>query len=149
MAERRGDITWLALALAMVGLVAIGLWSFATDWAPSTELYPLQGLDLGENPPAAEWPTVRAAGADFVYLVATAGADRRDPAFEANWEALPDAGLRRGGVHLYSLCQPATDQTNAFNLVCPRRPTRFRRRSTCRCTTIAPPAPTAPRWWPR
>ena len=110
---------WLALALATVGLVAIGLWTLATGWAPSSERYPLQGLDLGENPPATEWPTVRAAGADFVYLVATVGADRRDPAFEANWGALPEAGLRRGAVHFYSLCQPASDQANAFNLVVP------------------------------
>lgn len=63
---------------------------------------------------------MRAAGADFAYVVATAGADRRAPGFEANWTALPQAGLRRGAVHLYSLCQLAADQANAFNLVVPR-----------------------------
>jgi lysozyme len=79
----------------------------------------LQGIDLGENPPPVEWGTVRARGADFAYIVATSGSDRRDPAFEANWAALPEAGLRRGAVHVYSLCQPAVDQANAFNTFVP------------------------------
>ena len=109
----------LTIVLALAGFLTIGMWTFATGWTPSTSRYPLQGLDLGEHPPAAEWPTVRAAGADFVYLVATAGTDRREPSFEGNWNALPEAGLRRGAVHLYSLCQPASDQANAFNLVVP------------------------------
>ncbi|WP_230629433.1 GH25 family lysozyme [Sphingomonas sp. Leaf37] len=102
------------------GLLGIGGWSFATGWHPAQSQYPLQGIDLNENPGDIEWGTVRARGADFAYLVATSGADRRDPGFEANWAALPDAGLRRGAVHLYSLCQLAADQANAFNTFVPR-----------------------------
>ncbi|GAA0668807.1 lysozyme [Sphingomonas insulae] len=107
-------------ALIAAGLLGIGGWSFATGWHPAQGQYPLQGVDLGENPGAIEWGTVRARGADFAYLVATSGADRRDPGFEANWAALPDAGLRRGAVHLFSLCQLAADQANAFNAFVPR-----------------------------
>jgi lysozyme len=110
-----------ACVLAGAGVLAIGGWSYATAWRPSTERYPLQGIDLGETPPASvEWGSVRAAGADFAYLVATSGADRRDPAFEAHWAALPEAGLRRGAVHLYSLCQSGGAQANAFNTFVPR-----------------------------
>lgn len=103
-----------------IGAIGIGGWSAATGWRPSAEHYPLQGIDLGENPAPVEWGTVRARGADFAYIVATSGKDRRDPAFEANWAALPEAGLRRGAVHLYSLCQLAIDQANAFNTFVPR-----------------------------
>ena len=118
MAERAG--LWRSAALlAVAGALGIGGWTLATGWAPSAGRYPLQGVDLGLDPPPVEWPTVRAAGADFAYLVATAGIDRRSAAFEANWAALPEAGMRRGAVHLYSLCQAARDQANAFNLVVP------------------------------
>jgi len=107
--------------LLAAGALGIGGWSYATHWAPSAARYPLQGIDLGEHPPAAiEWGTVRAGGADFAYLVATSGADRRDPGFEAHWAALPEAGLRRGAIHLYSLCQPGIAQANAFNTFVPR-----------------------------
>lgn len=104
-----------AIGLAAIGAAGVATWNWATGWHPSPAHYPLQGVDLGENPPAIEWGSVRAGGADFAYIVATSGADRRDAAFEANWAALPQAGLRRGAVHLYSLCQPATAQADAFN----------------------------------
>lgn len=107
------------LGLAAICAAAVGAWTWATNWHPSSERYPLQGIDLPENPPPVEWGSVRAAGADFAYLVATSGADRRDTAFEANWAALPQAGLRRGAVHLYSMCQSATEQANAFNTFVP------------------------------
>jgi lysozyme len=109
-------IGWL-LAL---GLLVMGGWIGATRWHPSIARYPLQGIDLPIDPGPVDWGTVRALGADFAYIVATDGARRRALDFEANWAALPDAGLRRGAVHLFSLCQPAVDQANAFNVVVPR-----------------------------
>lgn len=107
------------LGLAAIGAAGVAAWSWATAWRPAPADYPLQGMDLGENPPAVEWGSVRASGADFAYIVATSGADRRDAAFEANWAALSQARLRRGAVHLYSLCQPATAQADAFNTFVP------------------------------
>ena len=115
-----GFLIKTAAIFAGAGLLGIAGWSGATGWAPATTRYPLQGIDLGIDPAPVEWGMVRARGADFAYLVATSGADRRDPTFEANWSALPDAGLRRGAVHLYSLCQPAVAQANAFNAFVPR-----------------------------
>lgn len=109
-----------AALLVVAGLLAIFGWTIATRWAPSTRTYPLQGVDLPAGPAPIDWGSVRADGADFAYLVATVGADQREATFEANWDALPEAGLRRGAVHLYSLCQPAVDQANAFNTVVPR-----------------------------
>ena len=110
----------LALALAGAGVVGIGGWHWATHWRPSPEIYPLQGIDLPADAPALEWGSVRAAGADFAYLTATAGLSARAPAFEANWQALPEAGLRRGAVHLLDPCADGRRQADAFNAVVPR-----------------------------
>jgi lysozyme len=107
-------------ALAAAGFVGICGWTYATGWHPDVKRYPLQGIDLAENAGPVEWGTVRASGADFAYIIATSGTDRRDPGFEANWAALPEAGLRRGAVHVYSLCQRADEQANAFNTFVPR-----------------------------
>ena len=111
-----------AAGLAALAGAGVGAWAWATTWHPSAQRYPLQGIDLPENPTPVEWGSVRAAGADFAYLVATSGRDRRDPAFEGNWAALPQAGLRRGAVHLYSLCQRGVDQADAFNTFVPATP---------------------------
>lgn len=110
----------LAITAAVLVASAIGAHAAAVRWHPSPARYPLQGVDLGEQPPAVEWRSVRAAGADFAYLVATSGSGARDPAFEANWQALPEAGLRRGAVHLYSLCEDGVAQADAFNATVPR-----------------------------
>lgn len=109
-----------AVVLGATGAALIVAWSHATTWHPDPKRYPLQGVDLGEAPPPVEWSVVRAGGADFAYLVATSGIDRRDAAFQANWDALPEAGMRRGAVHLYSLCQDGAAQADAFNTVVPR-----------------------------
>lgn len=95
-------------------------WSLAVHWRPSPERFALQGTDLPMNAQPLEWGFVHAAGADFAYLAATAGTRQRAPAFEANWAALPEAGLRRGAVHLFSLCEAAEDQADAFNTVVPQ-----------------------------
>jgi lysozyme len=118
--DRFGYGTRLIALLVFAGVLCLAVWMSATAWHPSIARYPVQGVDLPENPPPVEWPMLRARGADFAYIVATSGADRRDPAFEANWAALPDAGLRRGALHLYSLCQPGLAQANAFNAVVPQ-----------------------------
>ncbi len=109
-----------AALLAVAGLAGMGAWHWATHWRPSPEAYPLQGVDLPVDAAALEWGSVRAAGADFAYLVATAGTATRAAAFEANWQALPDAGLRRGAVHLFEPCTDGSAQADAFNAVVPR-----------------------------
>ena len=113
-----GLFRWAA-ALLLPCVVAIAGWLYAGRWHPSPARFPLQGIDLLMAPGPVEWGSVRAAGADFAYLVATQG-HRREPSFEANWAALPEAGLRRGAVHLFSLCEPAGTQANAFNVVVPQ-----------------------------
>ena len=109
-----------AALLFAAGALGIGGWSWATHWRPSPTTYRLQGVDLPADPQGVDWGSVRAAGADFAYLAATAGTRERARGFEANWQALPDAGLRRGAVHLYSLCEDGAAQADAFNATVPR-----------------------------
>lgn len=115
---------WLpVIAAGAIGLGCLGLagWRLAESWAPSRERYPFQGMDVrgGEGP--FEWRQLKAAGAAFVYHVATEGI-ARDPAFESDWEALAEAGLGRGAIHVYSLCAPARAQAEAFLALVPRSP---------------------------
>jgi lysozyme len=114
------SVRTLALIAGGIGVLAVAGHHFAGTWRPSPERYPLQGVDLPERPGAIGWASVRAAGADFAYVVATAGTRTRDPDFEGHWAALPEAGLRRGAVHLYSLCEDGGRQADAFNAVVPR-----------------------------
>ena len=109
-----------AAILAGIGLAGVGAHGWLTHWRPSSATYDVQGVDLPADAPALDWGSVHAAGADFAYLTATVGASGRAPAFEANWQALPDAGLRRGAVHLFDPCADGRIQADAFNAVVPR-----------------------------
>jgi lysozyme len=115
---RRGRILGgVALAFALVALLG---WMSAIRWRPAPEHFPMQGVDVGEAQGAADWFAVHAAGAQFAYVRATLGAERRDSRFAINWSGAYEAGLRRGALHVYSLCRLASDQARLFVTSVPR-----------------------------
>lgn len=114
--RRIGQIGALGIVLILVGVSA---WIFALSWRPSDK-YGFQGVEISDDQGVIEWSTVKAGGADFAYLRATFGADGRDERFAANWSDAYAAGLRRGAIHVFSLCRLAADQANNFNTTVPR-----------------------------
>lgn len=106
-------------AIIVLGLASVAGTSFAISWHPSDKAYRFQGPDVAAAHGPIEWPVVRGQGASFGYAVATIGADARDARFAENWRDLYAAGLRRGAIHVYSLCRLATDQANNFNVTVP------------------------------
>ncbi|WP_375249575.1 glycoside hydrolase family 25 protein [Sphingomonas sp.] len=112
-----GRFVLIVAALALAGVAA---WRVAIRWHPSIERFPVQGIDVSEINGIIEWPVVKGGGADFGYAVATTGTIARDRLFQQNWEAMAAAGMRRGAVLVFSFCQPAAAQADAFNTVVPR-----------------------------
>lgn len=108
-----------AVAIVIV-LLAITAGAFALRWRPAATSYPYQGVDVAEDNGPIDWWTVRAAGADFAYVRATYGATGRDARFAVNWADVYVTGMRRGALHVYSLCNLAVDQANNFNTTVPR-----------------------------
>lgn len=106
-------------ALLVLGLAGMTAWLFVISWQPSPRIYPFQGPDVSAAQGLIEWSVVRGGGASFGYVVATIGADGRDPMFETNWQDMYAAGIRRGAIHVYSLCRLAMDQANNFNTTVP------------------------------
>lgn len=108
----------LALLVALVG--AVGLWWHLRGWTPSRAEFPVQGVEVGTMEGAVDWKALKAVGADFAYLDASASAFARDPAFVKNLEDARAARLQVGAVHLYDPCQPAEKQAANFVTVIPR-----------------------------
>ncbi len=118
--RRLGRLVALFAGVAVaLGLGAIGAWVYAMGWKPGAP-YTFQGIDVSAVNGPVDWWAVKRSGADFAYLRATVGADRRDTRFEENWAAVAETGMRRGALHRYSLCKPAVDQANNFNTTVPR-----------------------------
>lgn len=124
MPRRRGSsaaqLRWLG-ALLLAGLLAGGFgWWHLRHWLPDPKDYPVQGVEIGARDGEVDWRAVKAIGADFAYLDASASVFARDPAFSRNLEEARAARLQVGAVHQYDPCQPAEKQAANFVTVVPR-----------------------------
>lgn len=108
----------IALILAIAGMVG---WRFAANWTPSRADYAVQGIDVSDANGAVDWAMVKARDVDFAYARATAG-EVRDARFPENWAGIDGAGIRRGALHIFSLCGTAAAQAGAFVATVPRDP---------------------------
>lgn len=119
--KRGGWRLRLAAFLLLVAVAGgIALWWHMRGWMPPRAAYPSQGAEVSAADGAVDWTALKAIGADFVYLDASASAFSHDAAFVKNLEAARAAGLQVGGVHLYDPCQPADKQAANFVTIVPR-----------------------------
>ncbi|HEX8300398.1 GH25 family lysozyme, partial [Sphingomonas sp.] len=116
-ARRARVFAGVALALAITGMC---VWLFTINWRPRPADFPVQGVDVSEAQGPIEWWTVKKSGARFAYIHATSGAIASDLRFSENWRDTFETGIRRGALHIFSLCQLAADQAGNFVSIVPR-----------------------------
>lgn len=111
----------IGAAIVLLLLAAgLALW-WAARWTPDRTLYPTQGVTIDAGNGDVHWGSIKAAGADFAYIMGTDGATNIDPGFVRNMTAAREAGVQAGAIHRYNLCQLATDQAANFIRHVPRR----------------------------
>ena len=120
---RRGFTLRLFGFLALVAMIGgAWVWWHMRHWQPTRASYPVQGVEVGNDDGALDFTALKAIGADFVYVDASASAFARDPAVVPNLENARAAGLQLGALHRYDPCQPADRQAANFVTVVPRDP---------------------------
>ena len=123
MARRRGSparLRWLAALLLVVLVGGMFAWWHLRHWTPDRALFPVQGVEIGGADEVVDWTALKAIGADFAYVDASASAFARDPSFAKHLEGARAAKLQVGAVHRYDPCQPAGPQAANFVTVVPR-----------------------------
>jgi len=110
----------VGIAVLLLLAAGIALW-WAARWTPDRTPYPTQGVTIDAGNGDVHWGSIKAAGADFAYVMATDGTGDIDPAFARNMAAAREAGVQTGAIHRYSLCKLATDQAANFIRHVPRR----------------------------
>ncbi len=121
-AIRRWRMPTILLLTAFVLALGVTGWWTLTHWRPGRAQFPVQGIEADSDSGVIDWPGVRAIGARFAYLDATAGAFAHDPAFRRDLGDARTAGLKVGAVHRYDPCQPADRQAANFAAVVPQDP---------------------------
>ncbi len=124
MARRKGGSRWrlrfAALALLLAMAVAVAVWWHLKGWTPSRTAFRDQGVEVNAADGNIDWIALKAIGADFAYIDASASAFARDSAFGKNMEGARAAKLQVGAVHIYDPCQPADRQAANFVTNVPR-----------------------------
>jgi lysozyme len=111
----------LAGAVLLAAIIAGGLgWWQLRHWQPPRAAFAMQGAEIGIDDGAVDWKALKAIGANFAYIDASAGAFARDADFSRNLDDARAAGLQVGAVHRYDPCQPADKQAANFVTVVPR-----------------------------
>lgn len=124
MVRRTSKKSWRLRLLGLVGLVALAggswLWWDLRHWQPARAAYPVQGAEIGQEDGPVDWKALKAIGANFAYIDASASAFGRDVGFARNLEDARAAKLQVGALHRYDPCQPAERQAANFVTVVPR-----------------------------
>jgi lysozyme len=123
MAKRKGNrigLRLLAAALLLATLTGGWGWWHLSHWQPERAAFPIQGVEVGDLEGPVDFVAIKAIGADFAYLDASASAFARDRNFGTNFAAARAAKLPVGAVHRYDPCQPADKQAANFVTVVPR-----------------------------
>lgn len=123
MASRKSN-RWTLRLIGAVMLFAIvaGAWGWwdLRHWRPSKLEFPMQGVEVSGEDGLVDFKALKATGANFAYIDASASAFAHDPAFVKNLEEARAANLQVGAVHRYDPCQPAEKQAANFVTVVPR-----------------------------
>jgi len=123
--RRRGSIIgWLWLSFAFVVLATIvysgWLWFDMRSWKPDRAAFPEQGAVIASGSSAVRFETLKAQGADFVYLELARADGPPDPGFRARFSAARKAGLKVGIVQHFDPCLRADPQSARFTQMVPR-----------------------------
>ena len=97
---RRWLIVGVSTVLLAVALVAGLAWTGVLHPNnPSSERYPVRGVDVSRYQGDIDWPVLAGQGIDFAFIKATEGSTLVDPRFAANLDGATAAGLRVGAYH--------------------------------------------------
>ena len=108
---------------ALLGLIyAAWFWFDMRSWKPDAELFPEQGAVIANGAPGVRFETLKATGADFVYLELSPAGTPPDPGFRDRFRAAKQAGLKVGVLQPFDPCQRADPQSALFTRMVARDP---------------------------
>jgi lysozyme len=122
---RKAPRRWLwrlAMLAVLFGLAfAAWLWWDMRDWRPDPAIYPEQGALVPAENIAVRFETLKAVGAQFVYLPLAAGPRADAPGgFADRFDGARKAGLQTGVLLEFDPCLGADAQSGMFAQMVPR-----------------------------
>ncbi len=125
--RKRGSIVgrlWLVFAFIVLATIVYSgwLWFDMQSWKPDRAQYPEQGAVIASGMSGTRFETLKAQGAQFVYLELARSDSPPDPGFRSRFAAARAAGLKVGIVQPFDPCARADPQSARFSQMVPRDP---------------------------
>jgi lysozyme len=113
---------WQAGAFVVLAAIVYSgwLWIDMQSWRPDEATYPEQGAFIASDVEDVRFETLKAIGAQFVYLELNDVGANPDPAFGARLEAAQAAGLKVGVALKFDPCLRADQHSGRFTRMVPR-----------------------------
>lgn len=123
--KKGGSLTrWIIRGVALIALMGMGfaawLWWDMRSWRPDAALYPEQGAVIASHPKQLNFVTLKAVGAQFVYLRLEQDARALDDDFMDRYVRASQAELKVGVELPFNPCLPADVQSAYFTQMVPR-----------------------------
>ncbi|MEM7687895.1 MAG: glycoside hydrolase family 25 protein [Pseudomonadota bacterium] len=113
----------LGALIALVALAYAGwFWFEMRSWRPDPAVYEEQGAVIASGSPGVRFETLKAVGAQFVYLELSVAGMAPDPGFRDRIRAAKEAGLKVGVLQPFDPCQRADPQSALFTRMVARDP---------------------------
>lgn len=113
----------LVALVALVGMIyAAWFWFEMRSWKPDEAVYPEQGAVIVSGTHGVRFESLKATGADFVYLDLGFAGAAPDPGFRERLTKAGAAGLKVGVVQPFDPCQRADPQSALFTRMVARDP---------------------------
>lgn len=84
---------------------------------PSTQRYPVRGVDVSSYQGDIDWRVLESQGIQFAFIKATEGSSMVDSYYQQNYENAIQTGLRIGAYHFFSSGSPGATQAQNFMAV--------------------------------
>lgn len=108
----------IVIAGALIFLGAVTLLFFELGYLrlnyPSTETYPVRGIDISHHQDVIDWDVLERSNLDFAFIKATEGGDHKDTKFHHNWQRAREIGIVTGAYHFFTFCKTGLEQAQNF-----------------------------------
>ena len=81
---------------------------------PSSEDYPVRGIDVSEYQGEIDWEKLSSQNIDFAYIKATEGSSYTDERFQYNYQNAITTNLKIGAYHFFSFDSDAISQSENY-----------------------------------
>lgn len=81
---------------------------------PSTNTYPVQGIDVSHHQQKIDWARIDKQAVQFAFIKATEGGNHKDSMFQENWRKAIHNNIPVAAYHFFTFCKDGEEQARNY-----------------------------------